>query len=145
MAFGRPDRNRPGDKGPETFDFLGFTLYWRRTRKGKWSPGMKTRKARLQRALKALGEHCRSHRHDSLKEQHTSLVRRIQGDLNYFGVNGNTRAIGYLVDEARSVWHKWLNRRSQRKRLNWKRFKDLLKIFPLPEPRICVQIWATST
>jgi RNA-directed DNA polymerase len=145
VAFGRPDRNRPGDKGPETFDFLGFTLYWRRTRKGKWSPGMKTRKARLQRALKALSEHCRGHRHDSLKEQHASLKRRIQGHLNYFGVNGTMRAISCLVEEAESVWHKWLNRRSQRKRLNWKRFKDLLKVFPLPEPRICVQIWATST
>jgi len=145
VAFGRPDRNRPGDEGPETFDFLGFTLYWRRTRKGKWLPGMKTRKARLQRALKALGEHCRSHRHDSLKEQHASLKRRIQGHLNYFGVNGNTRAISHLVHETERIWHKWLNRRSQRKRLNWKRFKDLLKVFPLPEPRICVQIWATST
>lgn len=145
VPFGRPDRNDPSGKGPATIDFLGFTLYWRRTRKGGWSPGMKTRKARLQRALKALGEHCRRHRHDSLKEQHAALTRRIQGHMNYFGVNGNMRAISSLVEEAEGIWHKWLNRRSQRKRLSWKRFKDLLRVFPLPVPRIRVRIWASST
>ncbi|MCU0694844.1 MAG: reverse transcriptase domain-containing protein [Polyangiaceae bacterium] len=145
VAFGRPDRNRPGDKGPETFDFLGFTLYWRRTRKGKWSPGMKTRKASLQRALQALGEHCRCHRHDPLKEQHAALTRRLQGHMNYFGVNANLRAISCLAHQAERTWHKRLNRRSQRKRLSWKRFTDLLWVFPLPTPRIRVRIWAMST
>lgn len=144
VAFGRPGRVQPGGKGPETFDFLGFTQYWRRTRRGRWSPGMKTRKARLQRALKNLGEHCRRHRHDSLKEQHAALTRRIQGHMNYFGVNGNIRAIRCLVRKAERAWHKWLNRRSQRKRFNWQRFGDLLKVFPLPRPTIRVRIWAMS-
>lgn len=144
VPFGRPDRDDPSGKGPATFDFLGFTLFWRRTRRGYWSPGMKTRKARLQRAFKSLGEHCRRHRHDSLKEQHAALTRRIQGHMNYFGVNGNMRAISCLVHEAERIWHKWLNRRSQRKRLSWERFKDLLKVFPLPTPSIRVRIWAMS-
>lgn len=144
VPFGRPDRDDPAGKGPATFDFLGFTLYWRRTRQGRWSPGMKTRKARLLRALKALGEHCRRHRHDSLKEQHAALTRRLQGHMNYFGVNGNMRAISCLVEQAEWIWHKWLNRRSQRKRLTWKRFTDLLKVFPLPTPSIRVRIWAMS-
>ena len=105
--------------------------------------GMKTRKARLQRALKAIGEFCRSHRHDSLKEQHASLTRRLQGHFNYFGVNGNMRALGYLTHHAERVWHKWLCRRSQRGRLTWERFRERLKLFPLPEPSIRVRIWAT--
>jgi len=138
VPFGRPARGTRVGKGPATFDFLGFTLYWRRTRSGGWALGMKTRKARLQRALGALGELCRRHRHDPLKEQHAALVR-------YFGVNGNMRALGFLVHEAKRLWHKWLNRRSQRKRLNWQRFKDFLKAFPLPIPKIRVQIWATKT
>lgn len=145
VAFGRPDRNRPGDKGPETFDFLGFTLSWRRTRKGKWSPGIKTRKARLQRALKALGEHCRRHRHDSLKQQHAALVRRLEGHLNYFGVNGNMRALSHRVHETPRRWYQWLNRRSQRRSFNWRQFGDFLKVFPLPVPTIRVRIWAMAT
>lgn len=143
VKFGRPDRNDPGGKGPATIDFLGFTLFWRRTLRGGWALGMKTRKARLQRALKAIGEFCRSHRHDSLKEQHASLTRRLQGHFNYFGVNGNMRALGYLTHHAERVWHKWLCRRSQRGRLTWERFRERLTLFPLPEPSIRVRIWAT--
>jgi hypothetical protein len=127
-----------------TFDLLGFTLYWRRTRKGGWAVGMKTRKARRKRAIKALGEHCRRHRHDSLKEQHAALTRRIEGHFNYFGVNGNIRALRKLVHEAERLWHQWLCRRSQRRRLTWQRFGDMLKVFPLPKPRIRVQIWAMA-
>lgn len=144
VPFGRPDRAAPGGKGPATFDFLGFTLHWRRSRRGGWTLGMKTRKARLQRALQALGEFCRRHRHDPLKEQHAALVRRIQGHLNYFGVNGNIRALSCLVDQAERRWRKWLNRRSQRKRFTLERLKDFLKVFPLPKPRIRVRIWALA-
>jgi hypothetical protein len=144
VAFGRPDRAATVGKGPATFDLLGFTLTWRRTRKGGWAVGMKTRKARLQRALKALGEHCRRHRHDSLKEQHAALSRRIEGHINYFGVNGNIRALQKLVHEAERLWHFWLCRRSQRRRLTWQRFGALLKVLPLPKPRIRVQNWAMA-
>ena len=105
---------------------------------------MQTRRARLQKAIKAVGEFCRRHRHDPLKEQHAALSRRMQGHLNYFGVSGNTRALNSLVFWVTRLWHKWLNRRSQRKRLNWQRFKDFLKTFPLPRPTIRVRIWATS-
>jgi len=33
--------------------------------------------------------------------------------------------------------------RSQRKRLTWERFADLLRDFPLPRPRITVRIWGS--
>jgi len=144
LPFGQPSRTVQGGKGPATFDFLGFTLYWRRTRGKWWAPAMKTRKARLQRAIKALGEHCRRHRHDPLKEQHAALTRRIEGHANYFGVNGNTGALSQLLHMARGLWYKWLNRRSQRKRLNWERFHDFLKVFPLPKPTVRVQMWTRT-
>jgi len=140
VPFGRP--SGPSGKGPATFDFLGFTIYWRYTRKGKWVPAMKTRKARLQRALQNLGEFCRRHRHDPLKEQHASLSRRMEGHFNYFGVNGNMRALQCLLFWAERQWFKWLCRRSQRKRLTWERFNARLKVFPLPTPTIRVQVWA---
>jgi RNA-directed DNA polymerase len=103
---------------------------------------MKTRKARLKTALKAVGDFCRSHRHLSLKEQHASLVRRLRGHYNYFGVNGNIRSLQQLLHGAMRRWRAWLRRRSQRGRQNWERFNAHLKAFPLPAPTICVQIWA---
>jgi len=143
VPIARPASGTPDGKGPGTFDFLGFTLHWERTRRGIWSLRMKTRKARLQTALKAISEFCRSRRHDPLKKQHASLKRRIQGHFNYFGVNGNLQLLDYLVHRVEETWKKWLGRRSQRNRLNWERFRDLLKVFPLPKPTIRVRIWAT--
>jgi len=141
LPFGRPDSRKLGGKGPATFDFLGFTHYWRRSRSGRWMPGMKTRKARLRRAITAVADFCRRHRHLPVKDQHAALTRRIVGHCNYFGVNGNFRSIALLIHEAKRAWHKWLCRRSQRAYLNWKRFQDLLRGFPLPRPRIRVQLW----
>lgn len=45
LPFARPTRTdtRAGASAPGTFDFLGFTLYWRVSRKGNWVPAMKTR------------------------------------------------------------------------------------------------------
>jgi RNA-directed DNA polymerase len=144
VPFARPPSlGQTSSKGPATFDLLGFTVYWRRTRQRRWVPAYKTRKARLRRAITAVAEWCRCHRHLPVKQQHAALVRRIEGHCNYFGVNGNSRSLGKLVHHAERAWHKWLCRRSQRAYLNWRRFADLLRDFPLPRPTIRVQIWAT--
>ena len=141
LPFARPRKDDAGGKGPATFDLLGFTVYWRRTRNGTWMPGLKTRTARLRRAITAVADWCRSHRHDSVKEQHAALTRRIEGHFNYFGVNGNLRSLALLVRQAELAWRKWLSRRGQRTPLSWKRFKDVLRRNPLPVPRIRVQLW----
>jgi RNA-directed DNA polymerase len=142
LPFGRPKRGQPGGKGPATFDFLGFTHYWRRSRWGSWVPGLKTRTARLRRAIMAVADWCRRHRHQSVREQHAALTRRLVGHFNYFGVEGNRRGLTTLVWWAERVWRKWLDRRSQRAHMTWRRFKLLLRAFPLPQPRVYVQIWA---
>jgi len=129
-------------KGPATFDFLGFTLHWRRTRTGRWRLGCKTRGARLRRALNAVYDWCRSQRHQPLAVQHAALVSRLQGHFNYFGVNGNLRCSKDLLYHAKRAWYKWLRRRSQRVRLTWERFAQLLRAYPLPSPRVVVTIWA---
>ena len=96
VPFARPPSGQTSGKGPATFDFLGFTIYWRRTRQGRWAPTCKTRKARLGRAITAIADWCRSHRHLPVKQQHAALVRRIDGPCNYFGVNGNSRSLERL-------------------------------------------------
>ena len=128
-------------KGSATFDFLGFTLYWRRTRYGKWRMGCKTRSARLRRSINAATEWCRSHRHDPVRTQRTALSRKLNGHYNYFGVNGNMDSLQRLLAAVTCAWRKWLDRRSQRARMNWKRFKELLAAHPLPKPTIRVRIW----
>lgn len=129
-------------KGSATFDFLGFTVHWQRTRQGSWRVAFRTRSARLRRSIKAATEWCRRHRHDPVEEQHKMLRRKLIGHYNYFGVNGNGRALQNLLYAVKRGWKKWLNRRSQLARMNWKRFNELLAAHPLPRARIRVQIWS---
>lgn len=141
LDFRRPLRSRGEGRSPTTFDFLGFCWYWRRTRRGSWSVTCKTRRARLARAIKAVHAWCRDHRHLPVQAQHAALSRRVRGHLNYFGVNGNTASLHRFVWQVTRSWYKWLNRRSQRARLNWCRYQDLLRDLPLPQPRVVVRIW----
>jgi RNA-directed DNA polymerase len=141
LPFWRPPQTQQRGKGPATFDFVGFTFYWRRTRKGHWRMWCKTRRASLRKAKKAIYDWCRRHRHWSIEDQHAALNRRLRGHFNYFGVSGNYDSLMRLVEATKRSWYKWLCRRSQRKRLNWERFTDMLLWWPLLRPRITVQIW----
>jgi hypothetical protein len=138
----RPPRDG-GDPGGATFDFLGFTSYWRRTRWGMQRVAFRTRGARLRRAINAANEWCRRHRHNPVEEQHLALTRKLNGHYAYFGVNGNIDALRQLRYRVIRAWRTWLNRRSQRARMTWKRFGQLLRRHPLPWPTIKVQIWGT--
>ena len=92
--------------------------------------------------MKAVYAWCRYNRHLSIPEQHAALSRRLRGHYNYFGVNGNVQSLVRLAMHAKRAWYKWLNRRSQRSRLNWERFEDLHRDYPLPTPRRVVQLWS---
>jgi len=143
LRFDRPQGSN--GKGPTTFDFLGFTHYWRRTRKGKWMMWCKTMRVRFRRMVRSVAEYCRSHRHDPVKAQHAALTRRIVGHFNYYGVNGNLRMLERLIIALRPIWLKWLCRRSQKPGLTWEKYERLLMRFPLPVPRIRVQLWGALT
>lgn len=141
LPFGRPPPGSPDRKGPAGFDFLGFTVYWRRTRSKAWRPALKTRTARLRRAIAAATEWCRSHRHDPVVEQSIALGQKLNGHYNYFGVNNNEKSLKLLRYRVQRGWKKWLSRRGQRRPLNWERFNGILRLYPLPTPTIRVQIW----
>jgi hypothetical protein len=141
LPFRRPPAGQKSGKGSASFDFLGFTLYWARSRSGRWGMACKTRRASLRRAIQSVTDWCRRHRHHPVQVQHAALTRRLRGHFNYFGVSGNFRSLLLLVEAARRAWYKWLCRRSQRTRLTWERFADLLDQRPLPRPRITVRIW----
>jgi RNA-directed DNA polymerase len=142
LPFWRPPTTQQSGQGPATFDFLGFTFYWTRTRNGHWRMGCKTRRASLRRAKQAMYDWCRRHRHQPVEAQHAALGRRLRGHFNYFGVNGNFQSLLRLVEATKRAWYKWLCRRSQRTRLTWERFTDFLRQRPLPRPRITVRIWS---
>lgn len=132
------DYRRPGggDDGPGSFDFLGFTHHWGRTRTGALAPMRKTSKSRFGRALRALNVWMARVRHRPVAVQVAVLRSKLQGHFNYYGLRGNSDAIRRFRFEATRLWKKWLSRRSQRARLTWNAFHRLLRRYPLPSARL---------
>jgi len=128
---------KPGEKS--SIDFLGFTHYWRKSRRGRWSLHRKTMKSRLARGLKATQRWCRANRHLPLPEQHSALSRKVRGHYAYFGIRGNSAAISRFRYAVEFIWIKWLRRRSQRHRLDGERALRWMKYYPLPPPRLIMK------
>lgn len=129
-----PPREGGQEQPPESFDFLGFNHHWEKSRKGRWAIKRTTAKSRFTRALKKVAEWCRVFRHRTLDEQHQHLCEALRGHCGYYGITGNSHALGCFAHEMRKVWKKWLARRSQRG-MNWESFNRMLEHFALPAPR----------
>jgi len=141
VKFTRPPRRPPPVGGGEgsksgTFDFLGFTHHWGRSRAGNTVVKRRTAKDRFGRTLRRLREWCRRHRHDPLKAQQEGLAQKLRGHYAYFGITANYPMIKRLYHEAKRTWRKWLSTRSRDGRFSWKRMDALLERLPLPPPRI---------
>jgi RNA-directed DNA polymerase len=143
VDFRRPDRRAlpSPDNGdvrsrPGTFDLLGFTHYWAKSRKGYWVVKQKTAADRLRRALKRIADWCRRYRHEPVRDQWTALKRKLLGHFGYFGITGNYPALHNFSVRVIGAWRKWLSRRSQRAWISREKMKRLLERYPLPQPRI---------
>jgi group II intron reverse transcriptase/maturase len=121
----------------ETFDFLGFTHYMTRNRRGGVKLGRKTIGKRHRTTLIALNDKLRRLRNLlPFRKLHRHLGQVLKGYYNYYGFAGNMATLNKFAYSVERMWYKWINRRSQRKSFNWEEFQELRKRFPLPRPRI---------
>jgi group II intron reverse transcriptase/maturase len=135
-AKGPPPLGKASLPEPGTFDLLGFTHYWGKSRQGNWVIKQKTAKDRLSRALRRVADWCKQHRHDKLRSQQRMLGRKLRGHYGYYGIAGNCRGLSRFFQGVVEVWRKWLHRRSQRAHMTWERMHRLLERYPLPRPCI---------
>jgi group II intron reverse transcriptase/maturase len=120
-----------------TFNFLGFTHFNDQTRKGYYKVGRKTEKKRLNKSLKEMNLWLKRVRNlVEAKEWWKTLVSKMRGHFQYYGVSGNMASISKYYFIAVRLVKKWLNRRSQKKKYNWERFNEYLQRHPLPRPKI---------
>jgi RNA-directed DNA polymerase len=141
VEFGPPvrdDSQQQSNQPPRrrSFDLLGFTHYWARSRRGFWVVKRKTSQQRFSRSLAAIHQWCKTHRHQKVSEQHQMLMMKLRGHYAYYGITGNAIALMRFHHEVRRIWWKWLSRRSQRSHLNWSRYAKLLERYPLPLPHL---------
>lgn len=130
---------RPSTRGyqrAETFDFLGFTYYWGKSRKGKMVIKLKTSKARQQKTLRKVKVLCKRIRHWKLKNQHARLNKALHGIYNHFGVTFNFAALKRVLRATERIWQSSLGRRCQGRTMPFSRFKRLLGTYPLVQPFI---------
>lgn len=132
------DFRHPWDNAskPQAFDFLGFTHYWAKTQKGGHAMLSKTKGKKLGAALIKIGEWCKRHRHEPMQYQHRELCSRVRGHDAYYGIRGNSRALGQFRYAAQRWWHHWLSRRSRERADGERLWKWLDRYFPLPPIRI---------
>lgn len=121
-------------KTPGTFDFLGFTHYWGRSRKGDWVVKRKTARSRFQRGVKALTDWCRRNRHLPIREQHQKISQKLTGHFGYYGITGNSQALSRFRTAATWVWKRWLSRRRRGGWCSWAWINQMLARYPLPPP-----------
>jgi len=133
LSFDNPGLGKERAQRRRSFDFLGLTHYWARSRKGRWVVKQRTAKDRFSRTLTRVKERCRRMMHDPVKQQHRALCTMLRGHFNYFGITGNGDALVRVRHEAERIWGRALARRSGR-RFAWQRFTPLLARFPLPPP-----------
>jgi group II intron reverse transcriptase/maturase len=138
IEFRRPTRGPKDDdrQRPATFDLLGFTHFWGKSRPGNWVVKRKTARDRFRKALARISAWCRQHMHDPLRLQRAALARKLKGHYGYYGIAGNAVNLSRFLFVVRGTWFKWLRRRSQRARFTWERYAALLKVFPLPPARL---------
>lgn len=134
-------KNR-GKRKADTFDFLGFTHYCSKSRKGNFLMKVKTNKSRQSRALKEMNDWLKKIRNQmKAKQIWIRLASKMRGHFNYYGISSNSRSINSFNHQTRKLVFKWMNRRSQKQSFNWEEFDRYTKLYPLPKPSLVFNMY----
>ena len=138
IEFGRfaaMNRQRRGDRKPETFAFLGFTHICAKTRTGRFKLARVTNKGKMRAKLASVKAEMRRRMHRPIPEQGRWLARVLAGHYRYYAVPDNGHALREFRQAVGWLWQATLKRRSQRFRLTRERMRRLEAQW-LPQPRI---------
>ena len=147
ISFGRFERTNAErqKRKANTFDFLGFTHYCGKGRKGKFLLCRKTSAKKFRRQCKELNAWLKATRNAcEVKEWWPILRAKLRGHYQYYGVSLNSRSLRRFHQVVLHLILKWLNRRSQRHSFTWRTFSEYLKRYPLPKPYIVHNLYALS-
>lgn len=145
ISFGRYERQnaKQQNRQSNTFDFLGITHYCATTRKGKFKIGRKTSRKKFIAKCKAMNNWLKEVRNKvKIKEWWKILAAKLRGHYQYYGVSENSVGIASFYRITIMLVYKWLNRRSQKKGMNWENFRKYLNHYPLPKPKIVHSFYA---
>jgi group II intron reverse transcriptase/maturase len=118
------------------FEFLGFEFRWAVDRKGRDLIKRRTSRTRFRKSLRAFKEWIQENRHWRLRKLFKRLNAKLRGYYNYYGIIGNARSLKEFFLQAWKILYKWLNRRSQKRSLEYQAFKQVCEHYRIEMPRI---------
>ena len=126
------------DREKKTFDFLGFTHYMGKSRKGRRVLKRKTSSKKLNASLKRMSGWIKLNRHKlPMPVLIAELNQKLRGHYAYYGVTFNSRRLNSYYYRTRRLLHKWLNHRGGKRVWSWEKMAKLLEEWiPLEKPRI---------
>jgi group II intron reverse transcriptase/maturase len=140
-SFAEAKAKKRGGKAA-TFDFLGFTHYCSRSRNGRhFRMKRVTSHKKFTAKIRMFRDWLKASRTLPTDELMEKVASKLRGHFAYYGVTDNSRGISRFAYEIRCLLFKWLNRRGKRGCMNWEKFNLFLKKFPLPRPRIMVNLF----
>ena len=147
IEFGRmaeQNRKARGERKPETFEFLGFTHYCSKSRRGWFRVKRKTSKKKFAKKCRELSQTMRAMRTWRLTDIFRKTNQILIGYYHYYGITDNGKSLQRMKRKVENLLYYWLNHRSQKRSYNWDGFLELLKAFPLAKPKIYVNIYQTG-
>jgi len=147
FPFGRVEKQsaKISNRKANTFDFLGFTHYCDKTRKGHFKVGRKTSAKKFRAKAKTLNLWLKKIRNQILtKDWWKILALKLQGHYEYYGISENYHSIYTFYKLAIKLAKKWMNRRSQKKKMSWSKMTQYLLLYPLPKPSIRHNFYTSS-
>lgn len=132
-----------GNKGDkEKFDFLGFTHVNGESRKGNYklvhhTSGKKS-KAKKQAVKIWLKENIRKYKISYLIKK---LNIKLQGTFRYYGISDNMNWMRRFRKYVIRQLYQQICRRSQRGRIVWGKYKQILKYNPIVMPKVYHSMW----
>ena len=145
VEFGRyaaRDRKQRGEGKPETFTFLGFTHFCSTGKNGWYRVKRKTSRKKFAKKCREINKIIRDMRTWKLLDFFKRVNQILVGYYHYYGITDNYRSLSSMKHRVEGMIYYWLNRRSQKKSYTWAEFHDLLRYFPLAEPKIYTSVYS---
>jgi len=135
VPFSRCKSRRGVKQG--SFELLGFRFYWGKSRRGFTIPKLKTSGKRYRAKLSNVTTWIKQVKDKApLGIIWKTFCAKLRGHVQYYGVSFNYKMVAKFVYEAKWIMFKWLNRRSQRKSFDGKKFELFMERHPLPAIKI---------
>lgn len=136
INFRKPSYEKTTTQGTGTFDYLGFTHYWGKSRNDYWIVKRKTSGKKLREKITEVWVWCKANRHISVLEQQNKLNEKLRGHYQYYGVINNYKLLEVYYEAVEQAWKCWLGRRTRSGNISYIKFRKLLEHYPLIKARI---------